>query len=63
MGVGGTKEIFKLYMKMTKPILTPMTVAFFANYIIGMFVTYRELVDFHAIMTKVDKKIEIIDAR
>lgn len=63
MPTDGYRGILSLYVKMTKPILTPLTVAFCANMLIGMFVTYREIVDFHTIMSKVDKKMELLENR
>lgn len=57
----GVKGIFNLYVKMTKPILTPLTVAFCVNMMIGMFVTYREILDFHSIMTRVDTKLTLLE--
>lgn len=63
MPTDGYRGILNLYVKMTKPILTPLTVAFCLNMMIGMFITYREIVDFHSIITQVDHKIELLDAR
>lgn len=57
----GYRGIFNLYLKMTKPIVTPLTVAFCLNLILGMFITYREIVDFHSIMHKVDRKLELLE--
>lgn len=63
MPTDGYRGILSLYVKMTKPILTPLAIAFGLNMIAGMYLTYRQIIDFHSIITKVDHKMELLEAR
>lgn len=54
-------ELWKLYVKMTTPMLTRISILFCGNLIVGMYFTYREIIDFHTIMAKLEKRIDKIE--
>ncbi|XP_059616778.1 transmembrane protein 126A [Phlebotomus argentipes] len=48
-------EVFQLWKKLTRPIALPLLGICFGNYLFGMYITSRQIEDFHSIMIQVDK--------
>ncbi|GAB0098790.1 uncharacterized protein DMENIID0001_145930 [Sergentomyia squamirostris] len=56
------REVFTLWSKLSKPIVKPVIGLLLANYFAAQFLTYKELKDFHSIMTKLDQRTTALEA-
>uniref|UniRef100_A0A1B0DAZ8 Uncharacterized protein n=1 Tax=Phlebotomus papatasi TaxID=29031 RepID=A0A1B0DAZ8_PHLPP len=57
------REILTLWAKLTRPIAGPLIGIFLANYFAAMYLTNREIQDFHLIMVKLDKSTSLLEER